>query len=66
SKILIPNFKWQYLYDDNNRNLQDHNNVAEMIIKKQQPTMHKSNGSKSKNSKDNNNKNTSWWKKLWS
>ncbi|WP_405207094.1 DUF6891 domain-containing protein [Aquimarina sp. LLG6339-5] len=67
SKILIPNFKWQYLYDDKNRDLQNYNNVAEMIIKKQQPTMHKSNGSKSENLKDNtNNENKSWWKKLWS
>ncbi len=67
SKILIPNFRWQYLYDDKNRDLQDYNKVAEMIIKKQQPTMYKSNGNKSEKSKDNtNNKNTSWWKKLWS
>jgi hypothetical protein len=39
SKILIPNFKWQYIYDEQKRDLWNYDIVAEMIIqKKQLPT----------------------------
>jgi hypothetical protein len=31
TKILIPNFKWQRIYDENNRDLQDYNNVIERM-----------------------------------
>ncbi|MEM8891922.1 MAG: hypothetical protein AAGD28_28340 [Bacteroidota bacterium] len=57
-KILIPNFSWQYLYDDKNRDLEDYQQVAEMIIKKQRPGMHKSEKPKDSTKP--------WWKKLWS
>ncbi len=39
SKILIPNFKWQFLYNDEKRDLQDYEQVIEkMLPKKQLPT----------------------------
>ena len=31
TKILIPNFKWQRIYDENNRDLQDYNDVIERM-----------------------------------
>ena len=31
TKILIPNFKWQRIYDENNRDLQDYNKVIERM-----------------------------------
>jgi hypothetical protein len=31
TKILIPNFKWQLIYDDNNRNLLDYNEVVKLM-----------------------------------
>lgn len=37
-KILIPNFKWQRLYDDNNRDLQDYDHTAELMLQKKQRT----------------------------
>ena len=33
TKILIPNFKWQRIYDENNRDLQDYNDVVERMSK---------------------------------
>jgi len=31
TKILIPNFKWQRIYDEKNRDLQDYNDVIERM-----------------------------------
>lgn len=31
TKILIPNFRWQRIYDENNRDLQDYNAVIERM-----------------------------------
>ncbi len=68
SKILIPNFKWQYIYDEQKRDIRNYDKVAEIIIqKKQQSTMHKSNGGiGTKSNESTNNQNKSWWKRLWS
>ena len=35
SKILIPNFKWQYLFDENQRDLQDYEQVIDLMSKEQ-------------------------------
>ena len=32
-KILIPNFKWQLVYNDNNRDLLDYNEVIKLMLK---------------------------------
>lgn len=37
SKILLPNFKWQYIYNDNNRNLQDYEVTLNLLLKPAQP-----------------------------
>ena len=37
-KILIKNFKWQYLYYEDKRDLQDYNDVIGLIINKELPT----------------------------
>jgi hypothetical protein len=68
SKILIPNFKWQYIYSEQNRDLQNYDQVVEMMLRrKQPPTMRKSNGGESaKPYNKANDKNISWWKKFWS
>ena len=31
-RILIPNFKWQLLYDENNRDLEDYEKTLELLI----------------------------------
>ena len=37
SKILLPDFKWQHLYDDNNRDLQDYEDTLDLLLKPAQP-----------------------------
>jgi len=63
-KILIPNFSWQYLYNDKNRDLEDYQQVAEMIIKKQRANRLKNEENKS--AKSHNKINKPWWKRFWS
>lgn len=67
SKILIPNFKWLYIYDEQKRDLRNYDNVVEIIKKqKQQPSMQNNNddlGTKSK--KTTNHHKKPWWKRLW-
>lgn len=68
SKILIPNFRWEYIYDERKRDIQNYDEVADMIIQKKQPkTMYKNKGSNIDNSNySKNRKSKSWWKRLWS
>ncbi len=69
SKILIPNFKWEYIYDENGRDLQNYDQTIELMSqKKQLPTKtYKNNGGNSAKKQDSTNNN--FWsklKKLWS
>ena len=68
SKILIPNFKWQYIYDENKRDLLNYEQTIELMAqKKQQPTTYKNNGENIAKTKDRNNNNIwSKLKNLWS
>jgi hypothetical protein len=68
SKILIPDFKWQYIYSERKRDLQNYDEVVEMMIRiKQLPTMDKNNGGDSVESNNKaNNSSRPWWKRLWS
>jgi hypothetical protein len=36
SKILIPNFKWQYIYDERKRDLQDYEQIIELMLQEKQ------------------------------
>jgi|GEM_PF-397395 len=68
SKILIPNFKWQYIYDENKRDLLNYEQTIELMSqKKQQPTTYENNGENITKTKDRNNNNIwSKLKNLWS
>ncbi|MGY6649442.1 DUF6891 domain-containing protein [Wenyingzhuangia sp. IMCC45574] len=68
SKILIPNFKWQYIYDERKRDLQNYEQIVEIMSKKKQlPTTYKNNGGNPAKTKDHNNNNIwSKLKRLWS
>lgn len=57
SKILIPNFRWQYIYDEQKRDLRNYGEVVELMSGKKQPlARHKGDRDKSR----------PWWKRLWS
>jgi len=63
SKILIPNFKWQYLYDNNNRDLLNYNQTIALMTHKQKgSTTKKKKDTQSTKSKDIDNNNL--WSKL--
>lgn len=68
SKILIPNFKWQYIYNEKKRDLQNYMQTIELMSRKrQQPIIYKNINGNSVKTKDSNNNN--FWsklKKIWS
>lgn len=67
SKILIPNFKWQYCYDAKSRDILDYNNVAKIIIDNHNSKMNISKGDANENLNNNTtNKKKFWWRSLWS
>ncbi|WKX74756.1 DUF6891 domain-containing protein [Zobellia laminariae] len=68
TKILIPNFKWQYIYDERKRDLQDYGQIIEIMSKKKRPrTTPKNNDGNTAKTEDNGNNNIwSKLKRLWS
>lgn len=67
NKILLPGFKWQMIYNENNRNLQDYSDTLKLMTgKKQNKTLDTSIESEISKKEGNLNKKHSWWKKFQS
>jgi hypothetical protein len=63
SKILIPNFKWQHIYNGNQRDLQNYDDTIALMLQQKPKASHsKNNDTNTEVSK--NIKNNSFWSKL--
>lgn len=49
SKILLPNFKWQYFYDENNRDIMNYDETIKLMLRNKQKTSKNNLWSKLKN-----------------
>ena len=68
SKILIPNFKWQYIYNENDRDLRNYDDTIALMLQQKRKASHSQNND-TNTEVSKNIKNNSFWSKvknLWS
>lgn len=63
SKILIPNFKWQHIYNENQRDLQNYDDTIALMLQ-QKPKASHSNNNDTNTEELKEIKNNSFWSKL--